>query len=170
MVSRKNSKNIVIAQLVLHCALAFTVIGLSGCSHNEPQAQTAPPPPNPVLEIKHTPYTFSMYPQFQAEGLSLLKLAIHDSNDNFVHGASVSAHLLANDGDRQHVTFTEDNKLEVYAVEIPLKHHEDYVIDTHIDLKDKGRFTPKFSFHCGDPIPGLPTEDTSEKREKGSSK
>jgi len=108
---------------------------------------------SPILEVKVSPYSFSMYPQYKSETKSLLKLDIRDKQDRFVKRAHVYAYLLAKDGHSTKVPFVEDSNLEKYISELALKHHDDYVIHMHIEMADKSLFVPKFSFHCGDPIP-----------------
>lgn len=148
--------------------------GLVGCSKTEPTKEvTVAPPPEmlPVLEVKAAPYTFSMFPQYKTESQSRLKLDIRDASGTFVGGANVQANLLAKDGHKQQAVFKEDTGLQKYIAQIPLKHHEDYVIDTFIELKESGRtFIPKFSFHCCDPIPELLNEDTSIEGQRGATK
>jgi hypothetical protein len=124
----------------------------------------------PVMQVKHSPYIFSMHPQYKTETESLLKLGIRDQHNRFVHGAIASAELQAKDGDKTKVGFLEDPLIEKYVAVCALQHHEDYVIRTRIEIPEAqmSLFRPKFSFHCCDPIPEamirtLPTEEKTAK-------
>lgn len=110
---------------------------------------------SPVLEVKKDGFTFSMYPDYLSPEESILKLGVRDANNRFVRGASVDADLIATDGHRVKVRFREDNNIERYVASINLKHHENYEVDTHIDLGAPGAplSNPRFRFHCGDPVP-----------------
>ncbi len=84
---------------------------VSGCSKPETVEQPTATSEVPILQIKQPPYTFSMYPQFETETKSRLKLDIRDSQGRFIRGARVTANLTAKDGHNQRANFTEDNKL-----------------------------------------------------------
>lgn len=159
---------------IVYILLVLLSVGLAGCSKAELSKEpTATPRPEllPILEIKTEQYTFSMYPQYETESQSHLKLYIRDASGNFVRGANVKANLVAKDGHQQQAFFKEDTRLQKYIAQIPLNHHEDYVIDTSIELKESGRkFTPKFWFHCCDPIPELLNEETSIEGKRGAAK
>ncbi|MBX9770847.1 MAG: hypothetical protein K2X29_05730 [Candidatus Obscuribacterales bacterium] len=135
---------------------------LSGCSYKNDQAATKRGSGNPVLTVEQQEYRFSMYPQYVDESKSLLKLNIRDKEDHFVKGARATANLKADDGHVQRVEFREDPALQRYIADVPLKHHEDYVVNTEVSLQ-KETFRPEFIFHCGDPVPEL-----VELRQEGS--
>lgn len=153
--------------------LLLFIGGLTGCANSaRTQAPVIQPEMLPVLQVKEAQYTFSMYPQFESESQSRLKLDIRNDRGDFMHGAQVVADLQAKDGHQQKAIFTEDIRLEKYVARIPLNHHEDYVITTQIQLKDlvPSTFKPRFFFHCCDPIPELMDQDTSIEQQRGSPK
>lgn len=157
----------------MHILLLLSCVGLVGCSKTEPTKESTATQRQellPILEIKDAQYTFSMFPQFETESQSRLKLGIRDAKGNFIREATVTANLIAQDGHKQQAVFREDALLEKYIARIPLNHHEDYVIDTQIEMKGSERkFNPKFSFHCCDPIELL-NGDTVGRPEGSSSK
>jgi hypothetical protein len=173
-----NYTNSIHKKLNLHRKLAsalllFVAVSISGCSN--PEAAQKPEQASgmlPILQVKQGPYMFSMYPQFETETNSRLKLDVRDSHGAFIHGARVVADLIAKDGHRQKTEFEENAQLEKYVAEIPLAHHEDYVISAHIELSDSPatKFTPRFTFHCCDPLPELIDDDASGDKEGGHSK
>lgn len=110
----------------------------------------------PIFEVTEEPYSFSMYPDYSNEQQSYLKLSITDKQKKFVHAACLLATLTAKDGHKETVQFAEDSKIGKYVGKIQLKHHEDYTVETHVTLPDSPKeYSPKFAFHCCDPIPGL---------------
>lgn len=138
--------------------IGFAAVLLASCSTPVPMkvaTSTAPNDQQPVLQVKQASYTFSMYPQYMNEGQSLLKLNIRDKGGAFVSGARASAHLRAKDGHSAKVSFTEDPHIQRYVAEAALKHHEDYVIETHIQMPGSSvpLFIAGFTFHCGDAVP-----------------
>lgn len=130
------------------------VLALSGCSVKKDQVKTSPGSSKLVLNVEHQGYRFSMYPQYVDESKSLIKLDVRDKSDHFVGGAQVVANLKAADGHVQRVAFREDLNLQRYVADVPLKHHEDYRVNTEVAL-GKAEFRPEFIFHCGDPVPEL---------------
>lgn len=159
-------------QVILLVQGAIIVCGLVGCSVSGPKSeeQKLSADSLPVLEVHQGEYKFSMYPEYLNEKKSKLKLGIRDAQNNFIRTTSLTASLIAKDGHRQEAQFVEDPKLQNYVAEIPLTHHEDYVIETDFTLLDKpGHFTPKFSFHCCDPVPEL-LEKTDSDSPGGASK
>lgn len=165
-------RNLCISLVPISFIYVVTVCAMTGCSKPETIETTTATSEVPILQIKQAPYTFSMYPQFETETKSRLKLNIRDSQGRFIHGARVTANLTAKDGHKQQANFVEDNKLEKYIAEIPLKHHEDYIIDAQIELGGSlgSTFKPRFSFHCCDPIPELLDQDMPIDKEGGSAK
>lgn len=139
--------------VLFFCALLSAYI-LAACSNSEPVKKDAQAPASPlVLEVKQNPYTFSMFPEYQDDKKSKLKLDIRDNKDKFIRASKITAILTAKDGHRQLATFVEDPSLETYIAEIPLQHHEEYLVQTELVLPaPPGRFTPVFSFHCCDPV------------------
>ncbi len=109
--------------------------------------------PAPILVVKDK-YKFSMYPEYQNEARSRLKFDIRDDGDHFVGGAQVFANLKAKDGHESTAAFKEDTLNQNYVADIPLKHHEDYVVKTRvsIDKQENNVYKPTFAFHCCDPI------------------
>jgi len=138
---------------------------LSSCGRSEQDKQTLDKPSaTPVLLVEQGDYRFSMYPEYVSENKSILKLDIRDKKELFVKGAKASANLKAEDGHQQTIAFEENTALQRYVADVPLKHHEDYVIETNIGL-DAGEarlYTPRFMFHCGDPIPEVDGMDPIE--------
>jgi hypothetical protein len=131
------------------------LLALSGCSNTNDTASTIKSSgANPVLAVEQRGYRFSMYPQYVDESKSLIKLDVRDKEDRFVDGAVATAKLRAADGHIQSVSFREDPALQRYVADVPLKHHEDYVIDTEVSFEEE-KFRPEFVFHCGDPVPEL---------------
>lgn len=139
-----------------------SLILLAGCSNKNDQVLTKRGSGNPVLTVEQQEYRFSMYPQYVDESKSVLKLDIRDREDHFVKGVLAAANLTADDGHAQRVEFREDPALQRYIADVPLKHHEDYVVDTEVSV-GKETFRPEFIFHCGDPVP-----DLVELEQKGS--
>lgn len=141
------------------CACAVIVFMLSSCSTKEPDKQLdATASMAPILMVEKNGFRFSMYPEYVDESRSRLKLDIRDKGNLFVKGATVSANLKAQDGHEEKVEFKEDSGFQRYVVDVPLKHHEDYVIDAQVSLDNvdgSSVYTPRFVFHCGDPIPEL---------------
>lgn len=138
--------------------IAFAAVLLASCSAPALQkvaTSTATNDQQPVLQVKQASYTFSMYPQYMREGQSLLKLNIRDKRDAFVGGVRAFAYLQAKDGDTTKVSFREDQNIQRYVAEVALKHHEDYVIETHMQMPESSSplFIASFSFHCGDTLP-----------------
>lgn len=130
----------------------FLALTLFGCSFkNDPASKVSA---NPVLAVEHQGYRFSMYPEYVSESKSLIKLDVRDRQGLFVKGATAAANLKANDGHVQKVQFREDATLQKYVADVPLKHHEDYTVDTEVSF-EKEKFRPEFIFHCGDPVPEL---------------
>lgn len=165
-------RNLYIRLVPIFFVCVVTICAMTGCSKPETIEKPTATSEAPILQIKQAPYTFSMYPQFETETKSRLKLDIRDSQGRFIHGARAIANLTARDGHKQKANFMEDNRLEKYIAEIPLKHHEDYIIETQIDLAGSpgSTFKPQFSFHCCDPIPELLDQDMSADKEGGSAK
>lgn len=163
LVHRDMRENFVLLALIPTLCISFVV--LTACS--TPQSVTTQPPiatSSPILEVRQLSYLFSMYPEYMNEQKSLLKLDIRDEKNQFVHANAVTATLIAEDGHRQKAVFIEDSKIEKYVCEIPLQHHEDYAIETEIALpKFPEKFTPRFAFHCCDPVPEL-LEHASKQR------
>lgn len=160
----------------LHVVATFFLIAvgttlLVGCSNRQNiKSYELSNDKAPVVQVKHFPYIFSMHPEYKNETESLLKLGIRDKHDRFVHGAIASAYLQSQDGHSSKVSFSEDPLIEKYVAVFALKHHEDYVIHTDIEMPDSPRslFRPQFLFHCCDPIPEamirtLPTEESKVK-------
>lgn len=146
--------NIVRSKLVIGLA----AILLASCSAHAPQpvtTSTAISDPPAVLQVKQASYTFSMYPQYMNEGQSLLKLNIRDKDNAFVSGVRAFADLKAKDGHTAKVSFKEDESIQRYVAEVTLKHHEDYVIEAHMQMPGASSplFVAGFSFHCGDALP-----------------
>lgn len=140
------------------CIFAISILALGGCGKQEQDEQARQAPSaSPVLLVKQGTYRFSMYPEYVSENKSTLKLDIRDPNELFVKGAKASASLRAEDGHQQRVVFKEDDALQRYVAVVPLKHHEDYVIETRVSLLDgkQSLYEPRFVFHCGDRIPEL---------------
>ncbi|MBX9771090.1 MAG: hypothetical protein K2X29_06950 [Candidatus Obscuribacterales bacterium] len=138
--------------------IGFTSVILASCSAPAPQKVATPTATNdqqPVLQVKQASYTFSMYPQYMKEGLSLLKLNIRDKDGAFVSGVRAVASLRAKDGDTAKVSFKEDQNIHRYVAEVALKHHEDYVIEADMQMPGSAStsFVAGFSFHCGDALP-----------------
>lgn len=130
----------------------FLALTLFGCSFkNDPANKISA---NPVLAVEHQGYRFSMYPEYVTESKSLIKLDVRDWQGLFVRGATAAANLRADDGHMQKVEFREDAALQRYVADVPLKHHEDYTVDTEVSF-EKEKFRPEFIFHCGDPVPEL---------------
>lgn len=146
---------------IIFASLALGLI-LSGCSDKNAPVASKRGSGSPVLTVEQQEYRFSMYPQYVDESKSLLKLDIRDKENHFVSGALVAANLKADDGHVQRVEFREDPELQRYTADVPLKHHEDYVVDTDVSFQ-KETFRPEFIFHCGDPVPEL-----VELRQEGS--
>jgi hypothetical protein len=150
-------------------AMALTC-SIGGCS--KPQTETTPPEVQgsmPVLQVDQGTYLFSMYPEYTSEEKSKLKFDVRDSQHKAVKVTTLSATLIAQDGHRQKAAFREDPILGKYVAEIPLKHHEDYIVETQVQLPDsQAVFAPRFSFHCCDPI--APVLDGDEEKDGGSSK
>lgn len=138
---------------IIFVSLVFLML-LSGCSTKHDQVATKRGSGNPVLTVEQQEYRFSMYPQYVDESKSVLKLDVRDRKDHFVNGALAVANLKADDGHAQRVEFREDPALQRYIANVPLKHHEDYVVDTEVSFQ-KEIFKPEFIFHCGDPVPEL---------------
>lgn len=141
-------------------SVAFA-LALAGCSLRNEQAVERGSE-TPVLVVKQQNYQFSMYPQYVDESKSLIKLDVRDNKGQFVTGAVVKANLRAADGHLQAVAFREDAAVERYVADVPLKHHEDYVVDAVVSFRNE-TFKPEFVFHCGDPVPEL-----VELRQEGS--
>lgn len=147
------------------CALAISILLIASCTINEvpkPLAQSTSD--SPILVVEQAGYQFSMYPDYQDETKSVLKLDIRNKKDEFVKGAKAAASLKAQDGHEQEVKFKEDQALQRYVADVPLKHHEDYVINAQIalDYGERRVYTPRFVFHCGDPIPQVEGVDSSQ--------
>ena len=107
---------------------------------------------NLVLQVVHMPYVMTMYPRFASRGKSFIHLDIR-KGDKIVDDAHIRARLVARDGDSAEVEFKQDPNIRTYFASLNLKHDEDYVVETDIQLKDKTVLHPIFSFHCGDPVP-----------------
>ena len=138
-------------KFVQQCSLLACFL-LSACSSLEPPKQVTTVVP--VLEVKEGPYTFSMFPEYENDKKSKLKLDIRDSKDSFIRASKITAVLIGKDGDEQVARFVEDQTMQRYIAEIPLRHHEEYLIQTELVIPDdSGRYTPVFSFHCCDPLP-----------------
>lgn len=138
--------------------IAFASVLFAGCSAPEPQQIATPTSSTdqaPVLQVKQASYIFSMYPQYMNEVQSLLKLNIRDKDNAFVSGVRAFAELRAKDGHTAKVSFKEDKNIQRYVAEVALKHHEDYVIETHMQMPRASSplFVAGFSFHCGDALP-----------------
>jgi hypothetical protein len=138
--------------------IGFAAVLLASCSSPEPEmvpATTATKDQQPVLQVKQASYTFSMYPQYMKEGQSLLKLNIRDKDGAFVSGVRAIANLRAKDGDSTKVSFREDQNIQRYVAEVALKHHEEYVIETDMQIPGPAStsLVADFSFHCGDALP-----------------
>ena len=139
-------------------ALATSILVLGSCTPKEVDKPAVQPAnDSPVLVVEQSGYRFSMYPDYQDETRSILKLDIRNDRDEFAKGAKASASLKAQDGHEQEVEFKEDQALQRYVADVPLKHHEDYVINARIAFGNGEHrvFTPTFVFHCGDPIPQI---------------
>ena len=132
------------------------VLALSGCSVKKDQVESSPNPNSNklVLKVEQQGYRFSMYPQYVNESKSLIVIDVRDKDDQFVGGAKVVANLKGADGHVQMLVFRKDLNLQRYVAELPLKHHEDYVVDTEVAFGN-AKFKPEFIFHCGDPVPEL---------------
>lgn len=144
-------------------AVTLVVVVAAGCTTpktSTPMAESSLQPvtadTRPVLIVPEREFTFSMYPEYVDENKSKLKLGICDKQSNVVHAKNVVATLIAKDGHRSSAKFFEDQNIQKYVAVIPLKHHEDYVVETDLTLENvSAHFTPKFSFHCCDPIPAM---------------
>ncbi len=146
-------------------ALAMSVLVLASCNTNEvPKPSVQPARESPVLVVEQDGYRFSMYPAYENETKSVLKLDIRNKKDEFAKGAKASASLKAQDGDEQEVEFQEDQAMQRYVADVPLKHHEDYVINARVALGTGAHsvYAPRFVFHCGDPIPQVEGIDSSQ--------
>jgi|688.fasta_scaffold307913_2 hypothetical protein len=146
------------------CTLAVSIVVLGSCTKHEVEKSAAElAKDSPVLVVEQRGYQFSMYPAYEDETKSVLKLDIRNKKDEFVKGAKASASLKAQDGHEQEVEFKEDRALQRYVAGVPLKHHEDYVIKARVALDNGGHvYTPRFVFHCGDPIPQIEGVDSSQ--------
>lgn len=109
-----------------------------------------------VLEVKQNEFVMTMHPRYKNKEQSLVYLDVR-KGEAVQSGAKITAHLVAKDGHTSDVKFVQDPASLFYVATVPLKHHEDYVIEAEIALKDEPPTTlrPVFSFHCGDPIPDL---------------
>lgn len=136
-------------------ALTLFSATVAGCTKTEEQKDANP---KLILQVNHPPYVMTMYPQYKSESLSTLHLDIRKA-EQIEDGAKVSAHLIARDGDEKDVVFEQDPNIRTYVAKVSLKHDEDYVIETLVQLKDKTVLRPLFSFHCGDPIPHVLNSD-----------
>ncbi len=123
-----------------------------------------------VLEVKQNEFVMTMHPRFRNNEQSLVYLDVR-KGEAVQSGAEIIAHLVAKDGHTNDVKFVQDPASLFYIATVPLKHHEDYVIEAEIALKDEPQTTlrPVFSFHCGDPIPDL-IDAGANSTKKGSKK
>lgn len=148
------------------CMVSLSLLGaLNACSITSPSKQANNSVTQPILEVKQGPYSFAMYPDAQSNEAALLKLDIRDARGEFVHGASVSANLAAQDGYLEKCVFTEDQVRERYIAKLSLKHHEDYTVSTLIQVESQ-KYNPKFVFHAGDIIPDSPHEFHEKQKEE----
>lgn len=132
------------------------IISVSGCGTTPKPSDTNPQSSQlTVLEVENGQYTFFMYPEYRTSTNSLLKLAIRNQGGQFVAAKQATADLTAEDGDKQSIAFTRNPEVGNYIANVPLRHHEDYSIQTDITLENGEHYSPKFSFHCGDPLPQL---------------
>lgn len=140
--------------------LAWLLVSMitTGCSKAENKQSNSPD--SLILQVNQGPYAMTMYPRYETEKESKLYLDVRRDGKT-VDGAQVAAHLIAKDGDKAMAEFIQDAKLRVYVAHVPLKHQEDYVIETEVRLKDKEKtvLRPTFAFHCGDPIPHVMDEN-----------
>ena len=143
-------------KLLLACLLVS--LTTTGCSKAVNKQSVSPD--SLILQVNQGPYAMTMYPRYESEKESKLYLDVRREGKS-VDGAQVAAHLIAKDGDKAIAEFVQDAKLRVYVAHVPLKHQEDYVIETEVRLKNKEKtvLRPTFAFHCGDQIPHVIDEN-----------
>ena len=110
---------------------------------------------------------YSMFPIYKNKSESLVYFHIDSSKSKTpISNAKVSAEFIAKDGDVKKAAFNFESSKNCFVATLPLDHHENYRVQTVVQLSNGKIFTPVFSFHCADAFPEVEWLSSQETESK----
>lgn len=110
---------------------------------------------------------YSMFPIYKNKSESLVYFHVNSLKTKApISDAKVSAEFIAKDGDLKKAAFSFDSTKSCFVTTLPLDHHENYRVQTVVQLSNGKIFTPVFSFHCADAFPEVEWLSSQETESK----
>jgi hypothetical protein len=110
---------------------------------------------------------YSMFPIYKNKTESLVYFHVNSLKTKApISDAKVSAEFIAKDGDLKKAAFSFDSTKSCFVTTLPLDHHENYRVQTVVQLSNGKIFTPVFSFHCADAFPEVEWLSSQETESK----